>query len=619
MDYSSYLSPTAIKAMCSEAKNKLTIDNNLYSLQLTYIKNFVDDNSNNSSGFDAVKEHMDDYSLIIEGMIDSNDLDYADYFALENSVGDEELVGKDILTAKITAENKRDCYNSIADGYERDALNVEWYEGWLAIAYLNAARKYRNMANEQDAIYQTMLAKEMFYDSVCSTTASLFSNSVPVRSAVTSGISALMLVFDVFPVILPSSCSWRNYLNNHKVEINESIVETMFLNHDSSIPYTEQESKRIIDAMTVVFEENGIDLSNCKSLSDYEELYCDFILERAINNTGLQNPFAAVDAEGIQLLYVKIYEDAHIEHREAMDSLFAELPEEYYEDGINVRFIAYTAAEPAKTVFFQYVGDIQIKNFDVNDTQYWSPSKVGVYLDFDNYTYTDDNGKLQTVYTGKADPRGPYVTIFHELAHAIDDLSAKGKGVYYTENFEFNGFTLQKAAEMDVYNDLTVAVDQACVDLKFTLEDYSYDERKNLVNTMIGSRKVPISLDPNNKLVYEMVLSYYTSDPTSRWNLDSNGNSLGVANSNSSAPLELITDIWGGYTDQRIDVGYQHRDEDYWYNFWGKQTNAQSKEFFAEYFSYQMTNSPLNQMVVVQNNFEIGSLVMEQMISSMVK
>lgn len=421
MDFSSHLLPSAIKSMCAGAKQTLKVDNALYSSQLSYLDSFISDSSNNSPGIAQFKTHLGDYKLIIQGLVSSNDLDHADYIALENSVGDEELIGKDILTAKIAAENKRDLYNSIADGYERDAANVEWYEGWLAIAYLCAARKYRGWANEQDRIYQEMLAKEMFFDDVCSTTASLFTNSASIRSQATLGISEVLKVYGLKPVAVSSS-TWKSALQGVLKDVEHKVVATIYLNHDPSLPFSEEEQMMIDKALDGLSPKNVFEILTPDERAQYVEMYEKVFPEHADSMNHIRDQF---DTD--KLRYVG-----------------------WEEDITNIKFMAYTASEPYKSVYLNNISNITIVDLNYTGTQFFRGGE-GVYL---NHTKMDTN---------KA---SSYNTFFHETSHGIDYYIGTQMGYdgMLSRNYSVDGITMTDTLRQEVQGRIEFYIEQYYID-----------------------------------------------------------------------------------------------------------------------------------------------------------
>jgi hypothetical protein len=115
-------------------------------------------------------------------------------------------------------------------------------------------------------------------------------------------------------------------------------------------------------------------------------------------------------------------------------------------------------------------------------------------------------------------------------------------------------------------------------------------------------------------------------------------NEYGKGIDNLSAVVnEATSDIYGGVTNLTIDYGYGHRpDKDsgekktdesyqkkieeyrYWYDAKGNATGAQSKELFAEYFSYYMTGND-GAIESMREHFPQASIVLDEMLDEMSK
>lgn len=260
------------------------------------------------------------------------------------------------------------------------------------------------------------------------------------------------------------------------------------------------------------------------------------------------------------------FEELHPQYAEYMDEILSSgNPNTLTEDDIrNIKVIAYTAEEPYRSIYLDNVKRYQIGSIGDPEVSgaYYSPSHNSIY--FQNNT---------DCFEG--DARGPYTIFFHESGHASDYQQPGYKGAM-TETYTtyVSGMTeevtLQEAIYDDVYNDIEEQIrtlirnDES---VKRILETFEYGNEDT-------SGLTPIELEARNK-----VIDYYHNDLRGEVN-------------------EAASDVYGGVTNNQISGSYGHRPSDgdysdytYWYDSDGNATYAQSRELWAEYFSYCMTGN----------------------------
>ena len=249
------------------------------------------------------------------------------------------------------------------------------------------------------------------------------------------------------------------------------------------------------------------------------------------------------------LLLVKYYEMLFPENGKIMDDFLAPLIQNHSADILNIKFIAYTAEEPYRTIMFHYLPELSIADCDWQGTQHYNP--------VDNLD-TGHSAKSIAINLrkGKNDPRGPYFVFFHEIGHGVDDMMRKD-GYFYSRT---SG--LQVIAEKDVSN----SIDKVLEDMG--IFGHNYDAIRYSVMNNDTSNLTPYQNQrfQNFKTNYENYL------------LDQNG---------SSATNEVITDIYGGFTNNTLRLNSFGHDNDYWTSKGG--VNPQSSELFAGYFATNMT------------------------------
>ena len=349
-------------------------------------------------------------------------------------------------------------------------------------------------------------------------------------------------------------------------------------------------------------------------------------------------------------LMVSAYDTVHKDEAKIMNDLFYNIPADtidhyYSEDKSNIKYIVYTAQDPYKTMFLTYAPDIEIADYDWNETQHYSPDVEKMYVDFTDADIYDASGAVTgTDPRGASDPRGPYVTFFHEFMHAIDDVSVDDVDHIFADKEETKINTtysrtvggkevyLQNVIEDDVRIELEDSANYAVTNLGIDISA-NPDAIDHVVAEIMSANSRDSMPDPTENQIYQEVLSYYgryTIEPDASGNLAFVWHKGSIDNF-SGPKNELLSDVIGGVTNNTVGgYGYGHRpDSDkladvytYWYYYDSKgnpiPTGAQSNEFLAEYFSYCITGSQ-DQLTNVNKVFGNSTQFADEMFEEMVK
>lgn len=140
MTENDYLNPADLKAQCDAAIARLERDNEALGTVENSLDTFVNDEEIKSKSYDALKQQISDYKVLLHAMQDANSSDISDFTVLKASVGDEVLDGANILAQKQAAWQLRENDESAAQGYERASWTAEypwesWYYSWMADHY----------------------------------------------------------------------------------------------------------------------------------------------------------------------------------------------------------------------------------------------------------------------------------------------------------------------------------------------------------------------------------------------------------------------------------------------------------------------------------------------------
>lgn len=281
---------------------------------------------------------------------------------------------------------------------------------------------------------------------------------------------------------------------------------------------------------------------------------------------------------------IKAFEKVHPDWKEDLDRILATgEPNTLSEDDIrNIKYIAYTAEEPYRSIYLDNVKKYEIGTIGDPDNEgaFYYPSTNKIYFENGDDGFEDD-------------PRGAYTTFFHESGHAIDynNGSPFSLGNIFYDDETGNLIMLQEAIERDVYNNI-----------ESQIREYVSDEEA--VQAILDAFRYgndPEELPPDQRAIYEQVVSDYDRALFGEEN-------------------EAASDVYGGVTNLKIDAGYGHRPGDnqtideytYWYDSDGNATGSQSKELWAEYFSYCMTGDE-EALESLRKYFPEASKILDQM------
>lgn len=254
------------------------------------------------------------------------------------------------------------------------------------------------------------------------------------------------------------------------------------------------------------------------------------------------------------------------------------------EDKANVEKYVDTMEEPYKSIYLN-----NYLKYDIGNT---SGKNTGFYNSNTNLINVDMSEEPNN-------PRGPYVTFFHESGHAID-YNYNNDGNYYSMTYRnAEGKSLQDVIYEDVKNNIQESV-----------SNYVSDEatNKRIVDYLMGARTIPEDSLTNTE---RAIVSQIQSDYITKLN---------------TAVNEAPSDVFGGVTNNLIIGDYGHRPDesegetydtyDYWYDTSGNATYAQSRELWAEYYSYCATGD-IDNLEALSKYFPKSKAFLDEMSESM--
>lgn len=268
--------------------------------------------------------------------------------------------------------------------------------------------------------------------------------------------------------------------------------------------------------------------------------------------------------------FIRDYERSHPRARKDLDSILRSgnnnvLTEE---DIRKIKYLAYTAEEPFRSIYLRYLRDYMIGDGNMKEGAYYDPNNKTI-----NFTYKD---------CFKNDPRGEYTTFFHESGHGVDDVAdLVRRNGSDTDAFKTHSdamgkdVTIREAIEYDVYYNKNNphSVTSLAQDIIIKGKSGSRGNIDNVIKAFKSGSSDGLSKE--DLKLYNAVRNAH----------------LREVKSHPSTEMEAVTDVYGGIsknalqTDKSGRHGYTH-DDDYWKN--QSQTNH---ELWAEYFSYNMAGN----------------------------
>lgn len=259
--------------------------------------------------------------------------------------------------------------------------------------------------------------------------------------------------------------------------------------------------------------------------------------------------------------FVDMYEENNPEHADKMNEFLKPLIDDgnFDSDVVNIKYMAYRASEPYKSVMFEYLPNLSIGSHTHTGTQNYSSTQNALFVNL-------------APNAGEGDPRGPYVTFFHELGHGVDDQMRKA-GTFDQSTSGLQGL-LQSDTEKKIEDTIK-----------------SFDSDPDVVSAVMDSFRpggTPVAAGSVEEDIRNRVIDEYKGNLT--YSPDSSG--ALVFDQTKQRQSNQATDILGGYTENQLGgngiSGYGHANS-YWDD--PRRTNPQSSEFFAHNFSANVTKN----------------------------
>ena len=210
MTEQSYLNPTAIREQCALAVRHLEEDNESLRTAENSINSFAQAEELKGAAFEALKQQLADYREAVQAIRSANEADIADFRTLAGAVGEEVLIGENILKQQREALSAKDNFESMAREYEQNANTMS---DWRMAGHCrNLAWCYWDLADRNRQLYEEWKAKEEAYDSIEAATAGLFGTGEDIRTAALHALEAIRGAFAGGTYRPDMEASWRGEL-----------------------------------------------------------------------------------------------------------------------------------------------------------------------------------------------------------------------------------------------------------------------------------------------------------------------------------------------------------------------------------------------------------------------
>lgn len=209
---SDYLSPADIKRQCMRASDRMEEDQRVLKLIEKNIDLFAGNLEIKSEAFDALKQQLSDYHIIIEAMQIANDADMEDFRVLGVRVGDEILDGETIFAQMENSLKMKEGYLASEEIYRRKMQTEE--NVLFCIYYCWKAEQYEALANNSQRLYEEWRQKTEKFDEIAAETNGLFADSEGIRALIQKGQTEIAGAFRQGAYTLNEDDPWRRQIMN---------------------------------------------------------------------------------------------------------------------------------------------------------------------------------------------------------------------------------------------------------------------------------------------------------------------------------------------------------------------------------------------------------------------
>jgi len=235
MNENSRLIPSRIIAQSNAAINKLQTDNELLRVARSAKDAFIGDGTNYSQGINNLKRKMEDYQKVCDAFVQANDADIIDHGKLISMVGDQDLIGSEILQQIRDSLNSRDFYNGRIDHYQSVRDNTSFAQrnlafwDWTYSRARNSQRNYERLRDINNEIMARYVEKRERYDEIERSTKEFFTIGCELRAKAKLGIGHIREASPGLPNSFQSDAlaTWRTDISTKKENARERTLDRL--------------------------------------------------------------------------------------------------------------------------------------------------------------------------------------------------------------------------------------------------------------------------------------------------------------------------------------------------------------------------------------------------------
>lgn len=217
MQRSDYLNPEAMKNQCMKAVRRMKEDGKALKTAGNSIMQFAQDREIESESFEALKQQLEDYKIILEAMEIANGADAADFQSLSELVGSETLDGENIFRQMENALNMKESYLA-GEALYRNRMAVT-QEAFSQAYYGFKANQYSRLAENSQRLYERWREKTELFDEIGARTSHLFTDSEGISGWIQTGLSQMTGAFQKGAYMPQQNSIWRRQIKNAGVRL----------------------------------------------------------------------------------------------------------------------------------------------------------------------------------------------------------------------------------------------------------------------------------------------------------------------------------------------------------------------------------------------------------------
>ncbi|MGN0346399.1 MAG: hypothetical protein ACI4DU_03860 [Lachnospiraceae bacterium] len=278
---------------------------------------------------------------------------------------------------------------------------------------------------------------------------------------------------------------------------------------------------------------------------------------------------------------ISLHEAFYPKEKDTLEQFFRNFIQDttydFSDDIANIKYIIYTAETCYRVAIMNSLPYIQLVQLDAK------PDKVEMYNFNSNKIYI----KLGNRKDMKKEAY-PYGVFFHELSHAVDDVSCMDIFLKIRHSVDFytneTGEKLQDIARREIRERILKSIHEIVIKKKMNMDE----KQINLFLEILFSRVTEVYPfeNENMKMLYQELRKEYGYSEYDRRKKVIQPH-LGTKHPLYRKKYKAVTDVIGGYTGNSLGaVPCGHFSLLYWYNLFGSETKRQSRELWAEYSSY---------------------------------